>query len=484
MDDNLLDGNVDYNIITAAAESADSNYDGVDPDDVVVTNIDNNSAEIIVERTTGLTTTEDGGTDSFTVRLNSLPTADVTIDIRSDEPEEGTVSTDTLTFTLDNALSPQIVTVTGVDDNEFDDDVEYRIVTERAVSDDSNYNRFNPPDVEVTNIDTTPADVEITLSGDRIEVTEGSSTDSFTLVLTRPPTADVTVDIATDDQISISSPEGTFTPDNWNRTQRVIVTAVDDADVEETHSGTISFDVNSDDPDYDSTANAARKIDPLTATIIDNDGNTDIITDENDFITLGNFGEEVQALQGNDTIIGGGGNDTINGNQGNDSISGRGGNDTLYGGKQNDTISGNDGADFLSGNQENDLVEGNSGNDILYGGKQNDTLEGGAGNDTLSGDLDEDILIGGTGNDVFVLPTHAAITDVTMADEVRDFQLLVDRVGLTEGLTQDDLILDGSGGAGGDARATVIRIAGSDLILGVVTGVTPQDLDGRFVSVN
>jgi len=482
VDDNLLDGNVDYNIITAAAESADSNYDGVDPDDVVVTNIDNNSAEIIVEPTGAaggdrrLTTTEDGETDSFTVRLNSIPTADVTIDIRSDEPEEGTVSTDTLTFTPDNALSPQTVTVTGVDDNEFDEDVEYRIVTERAVSDDSNYNRFNPPDVEVTNIDTTPADVEITLSGDRIEVTEGSSTDSLTLVLTRPPTADVTVNIATDDRISTSSPEGTFTPDNWNRTQRVIVTAVDDGDVEGIHSGTISFDVSSDDPDYDGTA-----IDPLTATIIDNDG----ITDENDFITLENFGEDVQALQGNDTIIGGAGNDTINGNQGNDSISGRDGNDTIYGGKQNDTISGNDGADFLSGNRENDLIEGNSGNDILYGGKLNDTLDGGAGNDTLSGDLDKDILVGGTGNDVFVLPTHAAITDVTMADEVRDFQLLVDRVGLTEGLTQDDLILDGSGGgAGGDARATVIRIAGSDLILGVVTGVTPQDLDGRFVSVN
>lgn len=479
VDDNLLDGNVDYQIITAAAQSADSNYDGIDPDDVQVTNVDNNSADVVVDPQAGLRTTEDGGTDSFTVRLNSIPTAEVTINIRSDDMDEGTVSTDTLTFTPDNALSPQRVTVTGVDDNVFDGDVEYSIVTERAISDDSNYNRINPPDVEVTNIDTTSADVVITPSGDRIQVTEGSSTDNFTLVLTRQPTADVTVNIATEDQIDVPTTSVTFTPDNWNRTIIVIVSAVDDADVEGTHEGRISFDVSSEDSDYDGKA-----IDSLTATIIDNDGNTDIITEGNDFITLANFGEDVQALEGNDTIIGGAGNDTINGNQGNDSISGREGNDTIYGGKQEDTISGNDGADYLSGNRGNDLVQGNSGNDILYGGKLNDTLDGGAGNDTLSGDRDKDILIGGTGNDVFVLPTHAAITDVRMADEVRDFQLLVDRVGLTEGLTQDDLILDGSGGgAGGDAPATVIRIAGSNQILGMVMGVTPQDLDGRFVSI-
>lgn len=472
VNDDELDGNVDYNIITAAAESGDGNYDGFDPEDVQVTNVDNNNAEIIVDPIEGLTTREDGGTDSFTVRLNSMPTADVTIDIRSDNEDEGTVSTDTLTFTPDNALSPQTVTVTGVNDNVFDGDVEYRIVTERAVSDDSSYNRINPPDVEVTSIDTTPANVVITPSGDRLEVREGSSTDNFTLVLTRQPTADVTVNIATDDQIDVPTTSVTFTPDNWDRTQRAIVSAVDDADVEGNHEGTISFEVSSSDSDYDT-----RAIDSLTATIIDNDGNTNIITSESDFITLGNFGEDVQALEGDDTIIGGAGNDTINGNQGNDSISGRDGNDTIYGGKQEDTISGNDGADFLSGNRENDLVEGNSGNDVLYGGKLNDTVDGGAGNDTLSGDLDKDILVGGTGNDVFVLPTHAATDEVTMADEVQDFQLLVDRVGLTEGLTQNDLILDGSGGN------TTIRITGSNQILGVVTGVTPQDLDGRFVPV-
>jgi Ca2+-binding RTX toxin-like protein len=41
VDDNLVDGNKTYNIVTAAATSTDPNYNGVNPTDVVVTNTDN-----------------------------------------------------------------------------------------------------------------------------------------------------------------------------------------------------------------------------------------------------------------------------------------------------------------------------------------------------------------------------------------------------------------------------------------------------------
>ena len=66
--------------------------------------------------TSGLTTTEAGGTATFTVVLTAQPTADVTIALSSSDTTEGTVSPASLTFTGANWNTPQTVTVTGVDD--------------------------------------------------------------------------------------------------------------------------------------------------------------------------------------------------------------------------------------------------------------------------------------------------------------------------------------------------------------------------------
>ena len=49
---------------------------------------------ITVSPTSGLVTTEAGGTATFTVKLNTAPTADVTIGLTSSDLTEGTVSPD------------------------------------------------------------------------------------------------------------------------------------------------------------------------------------------------------------------------------------------------------------------------------------------------------------------------------------------------------------------------------------------------------
>ena len=54
-----------------------------------VTNTDNDTAGITVTPTSGLTTTEAGGTATFTVVLNSQPTADVTIGVSSSDIDGG-----------------------------------------------------------------------------------------------------------------------------------------------------------------------------------------------------------------------------------------------------------------------------------------------------------------------------------------------------------------------------------------------------------
>ena len=84
---------------------------------------DGGTPGITVNPTSGLVTTEDLGTDTFTVVIDTQPTADVTIDLTSDDITEGTVSPTSLTFTSGDWDSPQTVTVTGVDDNDVDGDV-------------------------------------------------------------------------------------------------------------------------------------------------------------------------------------------------------------------------------------------------------------------------------------------------------------------------------------------------------------------------
>ena len=75
VDDAVVDGPITYTIVTAAAVSTDPNYNTRDAADVLVTNTDNDTAGITVAPPGPLTTTEAGGTATFTVVLNTQPTA-------------------------------------------------------------------------------------------------------------------------------------------------------------------------------------------------------------------------------------------------------------------------------------------------------------------------------------------------------------------------------------------------------------------------
>ncbi len=107
----------------------------------------------IVTPTSGLVTSEVGGQSSFTVKLDTQPSSDVTYSVTTSDITEGTVSTSSLTFTPTNWNLPQTVTVTGVNDVDPDGNVFYTIVLGAAVSADLRYNGLNPTHVTVTNTD-------------------------------------------------------------------------------------------------------------------------------------------------------------------------------------------------------------------------------------------------------------------------------------------------------------------------------------------
>ncbi|MFN8526940.1 MAG: CSLREA domain-containing protein [Chloroflexota bacterium] len=101
----------------------------------------------------GLTTTESGGQAAFTVALTQAPLANVTINVTSSNPAEGTVSPGQLVFTPANGLVAQVVTITGVDDAVVDGSIAYTIITSAAASADARFNGQDPSDVQVTNLD-------------------------------------------------------------------------------------------------------------------------------------------------------------------------------------------------------------------------------------------------------------------------------------------------------------------------------------------
>ena len=161
VDDLIVDGSVAYTINTAAATSSDSNYNGVNPANVSVSNSDNDTAGVTVSPTSGLVTTEAGGTATFTVVLDSQPTGDVTVGLSSSDTTEGTVAPTGLTFTSVNWNVAQTVTVTGVDDLIVDGNVAYTINTAAATSSDTNFNGVDPANVSVSNTDNDTAGITV-----------------------------------------------------------------------------------------------------------------------------------------------------------------------------------------------------------------------------------------------------------------------------------------------------------------------------------
>jgi len=134
-----------------------SRFDALVIPAVRVTNNDNNIPGVTISNISGLVTTEAGGTDVFTVVLNTQPYGSITMPLSSNLTTEGTLSATQVVFTSTNWNTPQQVTVRGVDDTELDFAVPYAIVTGTLQTPNSNdavaYGGMNPPDVPASNVD-------------------------------------------------------------------------------------------------------------------------------------------------------------------------------------------------------------------------------------------------------------------------------------------------------------------------------------------
>lgn len=223
------DGNNINESVTISHTVSGGDYASVTMTDVAVTMADDDSAGITLSSISG-NTTEGTGTATFTIVLNTEPTADVVIALSSSDTTEGTVSPSSVTFTSSNWSSTQTVTVTGVNDDIDDGDISYSIVTAAATSTDSDYSGLNASDASVTNTDNDTAGV--TQSATSATIGE-ASTGTYTVVLDTEPTSDVTITLTSDDTTATTVTSSlTFTSSNWSSAQTVTITGVDDVDLD------------------------------------------------------------------------------------------------------------------------------------------------------------------------------------------------------------------------------------------------------------
>ena len=247
-------------LLTFTVTSTDTDYSGLTPTVVVL--VANNDA-VEVERPVpvvgpGLTISQpepvdEGGSGQFTIFLNAAPEADVTIDISSGNAAV-TVAPTSLTFTADDFDTEQTVMVMAAED----DDTEHlqALLTFAVTSTDTDYSGLTSTVVVlVANNDAVEVDrpVPVPAAGLTISqpepVPEGGSGE-FTISLNAAPEADVTIDISSGNAaVTVAPTSLTFTADNFDTVQTVMVMAAEDDDTQHV-TASLTLAVTSTDSDY------------------------------------------------------------------------------------------------------------------------------------------------------------------------------------------------------------------------------------------
>jgi alpha-tubulin suppressor-like RCC1 family protein len=187
-------------------------------------------AGITVYATADPITTEYGQTVSVVVVLDTRPLADVHLELASSDPTEGAVSPAGLTFTPSDWSIAQFVAASGVDDELADGSQDWVLLTDAAVSDDPEYDGLDAPDLTIENLDDdSPGFLVDPASG--LRTTEAGACDSFTIMLNKPPVAEVTMMLSSSDSSegTVIPTSLTFTPADWDQPRMVTVTGVQDS---------------------------------------------------------------------------------------------------------------------------------------------------------------------------------------------------------------------------------------------------------------
>lgn len=208
----------------------------------------------------------ENGSAVLNVCLATAPTGSMLVSLQRSSGNPGiTFAPSTLTFTSSNFSTPQTVTISAAKDSDINDDLATLAVMA---------NGLNTESVQVTAIDIDGTSV--VLSSSSVTINEGQ-TGSFTIALPMQPTSNVTVNLSRsgDSDVSItSSMTLTFTNENWNVPQTVMLAVALDADTTN-DSATINISGTGLTPSsvsvtvIDNTANAPQfTTNPITSAVV------------------------------------------------------------------------------------------------------------------------------------------------------------------------------------------------------------------------
>ena len=234
-----------------------SGYGGVTIEDVAVTIIDDETAGVTVNPVT--LTVNEGGINTYTVRLDSEPSGNVMVTPASNNSAAAIVSpTGGLVFTAGTWNTPQMVTVSGIDDA---DAVNATANIMHSVSGYGSVSAAAPVAVTVTDDET----AGVTISLTRLSVNEGGGAGSaYTVVLNTEPSGAVVVVPSSDNgEVSVSPNTLNFNAGDWSAPKTVVVSAAEDDDGND-DTATISHAVSG--ADY-----AGINADSVTVRVTDDD---------------------------------------------------------------------------------------------------------------------------------------------------------------------------------------------------------------------
>ena len=200
-------------------------YDGVRSADVMIRISDDDTAGVVVSRTS--LEIAEGEKGAYTVVLTSEPADTVTVTVGGTANTDLTLSTPSLTFTASDWDVKQTVTVSASQDDDAINDV---VTLMHSVS-GGDYDGVIADDVVVTVADDERG---VIITPTSLEVEEGS-TGAYMVVLASEPTGlvTVTVDGMEGTDVSVDNTSLEFAPSNWSAAQTVEVTAAEDTDSED-----------------------------------------------------------------------------------------------------------------------------------------------------------------------------------------------------------------------------------------------------------
>jgi len=296
IDDSVGEG-LHSGTITHTVSSPDANYNSIAVASVTANITDNDFPGVTITQSGGTTDVAEGGaTDSYAVVLKSAPTANVTVNITSGL--QLNVAPASIVFTSTNWNTPRTVTVTAVDDA-LVEGLHSGVITHTAVSTDAIYNGILVASVTANITDNDfLAGVTVTESAGSTNVTEGGVVDSYSVALISAPSANVSITITPDAQVTVAPATLTFTSTNWNIPQTVTVTAVNDSVVEQNpHIGVIKHVTLSTDAKYNGIAVA-----DVNAIIAENDFPPPDAADTAELATVMGVLSGVKTYKGLDTF--------------------------------------------------------------------------------------------------------------------------------------------------------------------------------------